>query len=71
MAAVLAEMPDLWHRALEEHAPDANGQCMACRDDGTRAQWPCLAYQVAEQARDIFNRPRTQVPRPRGRHGSL
>lgn len=54
MASVLAEMPDLRDRMLNEHLPDASGRCAACRDElGTQASWPCLTYTVAEQARSL------------------
>lgn len=68
MAAVLASMPDLCNRTLAEHVPDSMGRCIACRDDfGTQAQWPCLTYTVAKQAREIHDNP--PVPAARvGRH---
>ncbi|WP_156365159.1 hypothetical protein [Sciscionella sediminilitoris] len=54
MASVLAEMPDLCDRMLNEHLPDSSGRCAACRDElGTQASWPCLTYTVAEKARAL------------------
>jgi len=52
MAAILADMPDMWRAALAAHVPDAHGYCQACRDaNGTAAAWPCLTREVAEEAK--------------------
>lgn len=65
MATVLAEMPDLWQRTLTEHVPDETGYCRGCyNDSGDTAQWPCLSYQVAEQARTLHEDATEQ----QGRH---
>ena len=53
-ATVLASMPDLLGRTLNEHVPDERGLCRECRErDGTAAFWPCLMRGLAEEARDI------------------
>ncbi|MGH3436591.1 MAG: hypothetical protein ACRDRN_08995 [Sciscionella sp.] len=55
MSAVLAHMPDLWLRILDEHVPDHGNQCRACRDDtGIAARWPCLTRTIAENAQAIY-----------------
>jgi hypothetical protein len=33
MAAILAELPDMWRSALTAHVPDPRGNCWACRDE--------------------------------------
>ena len=49
MAAILAELPDMWRSALTAHVPDPQGRCWACRDEnGVAATWPCLTREVAE-----------------------
>ncbi|MQA16487.1 MAG: hypothetical protein GEV09_20815 [Pseudonocardiaceae bacterium] len=56
MAAILAGMPDMWRTALDDHVPDQNGRCQACRDSsGASADWPCLAREVAEEAKYIHD----------------
>ena len=55
MAAILAEMPDMWRAALAAHVPDQQGRCCACRDtSGAAAAWPCLTREVAEEARYLY-----------------
>lgn len=67
MASVLAEMPDLCERLLVEHQPDVHGRCSACRDEaGTQASWPCLTYQLAQEAKAMSTATR-EVP-SQGRH---
>ncbi len=52
MAAILAELPDMWRTALTAHVPDPQGRCWACRDEnGVAAPWPCLTREVAEEAK--------------------
>lgn len=54
LASILSEMPDLLHRTLEEHTPDANGYCRECRDaTGVSASWPCVTRELAEEAQHI------------------
>jgi hypothetical protein len=52
LSTLLANMPDLLNRTLEQHRPDGRGRCVACRDAGSdaAARWPCMAYDLAEQA---------------------
>jgi hypothetical protein len=52
LASLLANMPDLLERTLEQHRPDDRGRCLACRGAGSddAAPWPCLAHDLAEQA---------------------
>jgi hypothetical protein len=60
MAAILAEMPDLWQRFLGEHAPDTHGRCRECRADSGRASgWPCLPYRIALEACHISESARS------------
>lgn len=55
MAQILADMPDMWHAALEDHVPDHDGHCQACRDtSGISAPWPCLTREVAEEGKYIY-----------------
>ncbi len=55
MALILADMPDLWHRILTEHVSDSHGRCASCRDrSGAAAPWPCVARQIADEARAIY-----------------
>lgn len=56
MATILASMPDLWQRTLAEHVRDPYGRCAACRDSSGSAHWPCLAWELAQQARAINER---------------
>jgi hypothetical protein len=52
MAAIMADMPDMWRAVLATHVPDQHGLCRACRDaSGAAATWPCLAREVAEEAK--------------------
>ena len=52
MAAILADMPDMWRAILATHVPDQHGFCQACRDSsGAAAAWPCLTREVAEEAK--------------------
>jgi len=54
MATILAGMPELRRRFLEEHAPDPRGRCRECRN-GTTAERdrPCLPYRIACEAERI------------------
>lgn len=55
MAAILADMPDMWRAALATHVPDQDGRCRACRDaSGAAATWPCLTREVAEEAKYLY-----------------
>ncbi|MGH3438063.1 MAG: hypothetical protein ACRDRN_16550 [Sciscionella sp.] len=55
MPDMLAGMPDLWLRLLDEHIPDQDRNCQACRDSvGNVAAWPCRLREIAEQARAIY-----------------
>jgi hypothetical protein len=55
MAAILAELPDMWRSALTAHVPDPRGNCWACRDEsGVAASWPCLTREVAEEAKYLY-----------------
>jgi hypothetical protein len=55
MAAILAELPDMWRNVLHAHVPDPQGRCLACRDDnGVAAPWPCLTREVAEEAKYLY-----------------
>jgi hypothetical protein len=52
MAAILAELPDMWRSVLDVHVPDQQGCCSACRnEEGIAASWPCLSREVAEEAK--------------------
>jgi hypothetical protein len=63
LQALLATMPDLVDRTLDQHRPDRRGHCVACRDTGA-VRWPCLAYDLADQARALQH----PVDGPPGRH---
>ncbi len=66
MSSVLATMPDLWQRTLATHVPDEFGYCITCQDDyGARAEWPCLSYAIADDARHMCDRGATSSS---GRH---
>ncbi|MGH3768648.1 MAG: hypothetical protein ACRDS0_35760 [Pseudonocardiaceae bacterium] len=55
MAAILAELPDMWRSALTAHVADPQGRCWACRDEnGIAAAWPCLTREVAEEAKYLY-----------------
>ncbi|MGH3614737.1 MAG: hypothetical protein ACRDRK_19520 [Pseudonocardia sp.] len=53
VAELLADMPDVWRRALGQHSPDAAGRCLECRDVAGAARWPCLPNRIATEARQI------------------
>ncbi|WP_281689855.1 hypothetical protein [Pseudonocardia thermophila] len=54
MATILAGMPELRRRFLEEHAPDARGRCRECRNEaGPASTWPCVPYRIASEAQRI------------------
>ncbi len=70
MAVTLAQMPDLWHRTLVAHQADDHGYCRDCRGGpGVAARWPCLPYQVAWEAKYIYEGglPGTQFAVPQQR----
>lgn len=55
MATLMATMPDLWQRVLNEHAADAEGRCQTCRrPDGLGVVFPCLSWQVARESQNIY-----------------
>ncbi len=55
MAAILADLPDMWRSVLNAHVPDPQGRCWACRDaNGVAASWPCLTREVAEEAKYLY-----------------
>lgn len=57
LANILSEMPDLLRRTLDEHTPDAQGDCRECRDaSGISASWPCVTRQLAEEAENMAGR---------------
>jgi hypothetical protein len=68
LQALLAAVPDLVDRTLDQHHPDERGRCAACRDTDTgseaAARWPCMAYDLAEQARALQH----PLDGPPGRH---
>jgi hypothetical protein len=54
MATILAGMPELRRRFLEEHAPDPRGRCRECRNEaGPEHEWPCVPYRIACEAQRI------------------
>jgi hypothetical protein len=54
LALVLAGMPEVWARLLEEHVPDSYGRCLACRNSSTAGvPWPCTLQVAASDARAI------------------
>ncbi len=54
MAAILASMPDVWQRVLADHVADQHGRCRECRNAaGVSAPWPCLSWEIAEEARQV------------------
>ncbi|MGI5128628.1 hypothetical protein ACQEVB_17590 [Pseudonocardia sp. CA-107938] len=54
MATILAGMPELRRRFLDEHAPDARGRCRECRNEaGPEHEWPCVPYRIACEAQRI------------------
>lgn len=55
-AAVLADMPDVIARLLDDHHPDPTGRCVVCVAPGRgtpRALWPCSLVALATEARSI------------------
>jgi hypothetical protein len=54
LSEALSAMPDLRHRLLADHVPDATGhRCRACTTPGTGtpgAHWPCRIREAAEAA---------------------
>jgi hypothetical protein len=54
LASVLAGMPEVWQRLLEEHVPDSYGRCLACRNSSTAGvPWPCTLQVAAADARAL------------------
>jgi hypothetical protein len=53
MATVMAGMPEVVTRLLEEHVPDRLGRCTACGGSGSGMRWPCTLAQIATQARTL------------------
>ena len=54
MATILAGMPELRRRFLDEHAPDPRGRCRECRNGSSpEREWPCLPYRIACEAQRI------------------
>ncbi len=64
-ALILAGMPDMWQRLLDEHVADGRGRCRSCRDASGVAEWPCLPYEIAQEAQYIY---RGGLPVTAGRH---
>ncbi|WP_214370956.1 hypothetical protein [Pseudonocardia sp. H11422] len=63
MAGVLAGMPEVWGRLLDEHVPDRLGRCTACRNvSGSGVRWPCTLQQIATQARSLHEIRRDGQP---------
>ncbi|WP_344413717.1 hypothetical protein [Pseudonocardia ailaonensis] len=50
MAGVLAQMPEVVGRLLDQHVPDRLGRCSACRNAGSGVVWPCTLHQIATRA---------------------
>jgi len=54
MATILARMPELRRRFLDEHAPDPRGRCRECRNEASpEHEWPCVPYRIACEAQRI------------------
>lgn len=52
----LSRMPDVIVRLVEQHAPTADGMCMACTYGGTGRRttpWPCSIHGLAERASEL------------------
>lgn len=57
MADVMADMPEVWRRLIDDHVPDRLGRCRGCRSDtGSGERWPCSLYRIATQARQVHAR---------------
>lgn len=55
MAAVMAEMPEVWRRLLVAHVPDRLGRCTSCRNSsGSGERWPCSLHRIAEDAQRLY-----------------
>lgn len=51
MAAVMAEMPEVWRKLLAAHVPDRLGRCAVCRNSsGSGERWPCSLHEIAMEA---------------------
>lgn len=53
MAGILAGMPELRRRFLDEHAPDQLGRCRECRNGSSPEREQCLPYRIASEAQRI------------------
>lgn len=55
IASVMAGMPEVWLRLLEDHVPDGSGRCAACHNHGTAGvPWPCTLQVIAADARTLY-----------------
>lgn len=54
MSHILARMPEVWIRMLDEHVPDTDNLCCACRDHTGAAHWPCMVRRIAEEAQVLY-----------------
>lgn len=53
---ILAEMPDVIDRLLDQHRPNGGNTCRACTAGGTgqqRTPWPCSISKLATRAGEI------------------
>ena len=57
LARVLAGMPALFGRLLEQHQSDGSGRCRACTSQvRPAARWPCVLHVAAASAARIARR---------------
>lgn len=55
LAAVMADMPEVWRRLLAAHVPDRLGRCRACRNSsGSGELWPCSLHRIASEAERLY-----------------
>ena len=55
MAAVMADMPEVWRRLLTAHVPDRLERCTSCRNSsGSGERWPCSLYRIADEAQHRY-----------------
>lgn len=55
MAAVMAEMPEVWRRLLAAHVSDRLGRCTSCRNSsGSGELWPCSLHRIAGEAQRLY-----------------
>lgn len=64
-AFVAAQSGPGWRLLLATHAPDAHGNCWACRHATTGAAptWPCRLAVIAQEAERVNRPPDTRAPR--------